>query len=96
MWLIILNHVRLLGLISCYSLYNIVENIVYQKNLYANQKGKHWSPFTEQELFRFAGITFVMGCHKLPSWTHYWKNDRDLSVQVVSETMPRNRSASIL
>ena len=74
----------------------IRENIVYQTNLYAIQKGKKFSLFTEQELLGFVGINFVMGYHKLPSWTYYWKNDNDLSVPVISQTMPRNRFASIL
>ena len=66
-------------------------DIVFQTNLYANQKGKHFYPFTERKLFGFAGINFVMGYYKLPSWIHYWKNYSDLSIPIVSDTMPRNR-----
>eukprot|EP00794_Sanderia_malayensis_P012537 gene12537-13823_t len=73
----------------------IRKNIVYQTNLYSNQKGKRFSPLNEKDLFGFIGINFIMGYHKLPSWTNYWKLDRDLSVPV-AETLPRNRFASIL
>ena len=72
------------------------QNIVYQTNLYSNQKRKNFTPLTERELLGFVGINFVMGYHKLPSWTDYWKLDRDLAVPLVAETMPRNRFAKVL
>ena len=76
---------------------DIIENIVYQSNLYVTQKMKtNMKPITDQEFYSFAGINIIMGYHELPSWTDYWKHDPDLSVPFIANALPRNRFAQIL
>ena len=75
----------------------IRENIVFQTNLYIQQKQKSKSilPLKERELYGFIGINLLMGYHKLPSWPDYWKCDPDLSVPFVSSVMSRLRFGQI-
>lgn len=75
---------------------SIIDQILFQSNLYINQKNRSIPPITRNELYAFLGINMVMSYHKLPSWTDYWKGDDDLSVPFVSSTMTRNRFAQIL
>lgn len=74
----------------------MVDNILYQTTLYANQRERNFPPFKREEFYGFLGINMLMGYHELPSLSHYWKVDQDLSVPIVSSTMPRNRFAQIL
>ena len=69
----------------------IRENIVFQTNLYIQQKqkGKSILPTKKRELYGFIGINLLMGYHKLPSWLDYWKCDPDLSVPFASSVMSR-------
>lgn len=75
---------------------NILDTILYQSNLYITQKGVRVAPIQRSEFYGFIGINVLMGYHKLPSWTHYWSNEPDLSVPFVSSVLPRNRFAAIL
>ena len=74
----------------------MLERIVFQTNLYVQQKQRRVSPVTKPEMLGFLGINLIMGYHKLPSWYHYWSTDQDLSVPLVASTMPRNRFQQIL
>ena len=62
----------------------IIDNILYQSNLYINQKNLSISHITRNEFYVFLGINLVMSYHQLPSWTDYWKSDEDLSVPFTS------------
>lgn len=73
----------------------IIENLVFQSNLYATQKHKCLS-FTKHELLVFLGINFLMGYHKLPSWKHYWATSEDLGLPIVRSAMSRDRFDTIL
>ena len=75
---------------------SIIDQILFQSNLYINQKNLSVPPITRNELYAFLGVNMVMSYHKLPSWTDYWKSDDDLSVPFVSVTMTRNRFGQIL
>ena len=74
----------------------MLDDIIYQSHLYANQKQVKMQAISRQEMYGFLGINIVMGYHKLPSWTDYWKGDQDLSVPFVSSVLPRNRFSQIL
>ena len=74
----------------------IVDNIVFQTNLYITQKQRNVSPITREEYYGFVGIKMLMSYHKLPSWTHYWNTDPDFNVPFVSAVMTRNRFGQIL
>lgn len=75
---------------------SIRESIIFQTNLYATQNSKRWKPLDDSDLLGFLGINILMGYHKLPAYTHFWSDDRDLGVKIVQETMARDRFASIL
>ena len=53
-------------------------------------------PIDQREFIGFLGINTLIGYHGLPSWTHFWSNEPDLSVPFSSAVMPRNRFAEIL
>ena len=76
----------------------IRENIVFQTNLYIQQKqkGKSILPGKERDLYGFIGINLLMGYHKLPSWLDYWKCNPHLSVPFVSSVISRLRFGQIL
>ncbi|XP_049787121.1 piggyBac transposable element-derived protein 3-like [Schistocerca cancellata] len=73
----------------------IVEDIIFQSNLYATQKGKILN-LKEHELFAFLGINLFMGYHKLPSWKRYWSACDDLGISIVRRCMSRDRFDFIL
>lgn len=73
----------------------IVDNIVYQSNLYATQNNKNLK-LTENELYAFLGINFCMGYNKLPSYKLYWNTSEDLNVRSISKAMSRDRFQEIL
>ena len=68
----------------------ILDNLIFQSNLYAIQKGKVLN-LKEDELLTFFGINFLMGYHKLPSWKNYWSSSEDLGIPLVKNTMSRDR-----
>lgn len=45
----------------------MLDDIIYQSNLYVNQKHVKMQPFSRQEIHGFLGLKNVMGYHKLPS-----------------------------
>lgn len=73
----------------------IVDNIIYQSNLFATQNNKNLK-LTEKELYAFLGINFCMGYHKLPSYKLYWNTSEDLNVRSISKAMSRDRFREIL
>lgn len=73
----------------------ILDNIVYESNLYAVQRNKILN-VQKAELLAFIGINQFMGYHVLPSWRHYWSCSSDLGVSVVRDTMNRLRFDTIL
>ena len=74
----------------------VIENLVYQSNLYLVQKQKRMQPITEQELYGFFGLDFMFSYHRLPQLRNYWSCDSDLNVPVVSQIMTRDRYKQIL
>ena len=50
----------------------IIDNILYQSNLYITQKSYWAKPIDRREFIGFLVIDTLMGYHhKLPSWTHF-------------------------
>ena len=75
----------------------IIDNILYQSNLYITRKSYWAKPIDRREFIGFLGINTLMEYHhKLPSWTYFWSNDPDHSVPLAPTAMPRNRFAEIL
>ena len=75
---------------------DVVDNIIFQTNLYANQRERNFPPLSCEEFYGFLAINLIMGYHELPSLSDYWKADQDLAVPIVSSTLPRNRFTQIL
>lgn len=73
-----------------------VDNLLDQTRAYAAQE-KNCPEFSidRYELLRFLGILIVSGYHTLPEETHYWSNQLDLGVPVVSEAMSSKRFSDI-
>ncbi|GBN25398.1 hypothetical protein AVEN_123050-1 [Araneus ventricosus] len=74
----------------------LMENIVFQSNLYATQSGKSYSPLTLQELFLFLAINLTMGVKRLPSYRDYRSTNEILHDNFVSNLMPVKRFTWIL
>lgn len=75
---------------------HLIDNVVFQTNLYAVQNEKRFEPLQSSELYAFLGLTVLFGCHKLPALRDYWSTDPDLAVPIVPETMTRDRYFGIL
>lgn len=50
---------------------------------------------TEDKILTFIGLNFLMGYHILPKLENYWSSASDLKVEMVPETMSRNRFLDI-
>lgn len=74
---------------------DFLDHLVFQTNLYGTQRNKTLN-VKRREMLNFIGINFFMGYHKLLSWKNYWSNASDLGVQLISNTMSRNRFDIIL
>lgn len=89
---------------------NIINTIVEQTNIYANQqlvKGiceesigpssrlNKWLPTDKYEMYRFLGILIWTGLHKKPQLSDYWRNS-DLYWSKAAKVMSRNRFEILL
>lgn len=88
---------------------DIIQNIVHETNRYATEnvirgrKGvkeyrnsKNWTETTITEIKAFIGCLIIMGIHKLPSLSCYWKSDPYLSVSAIQEVMTSKRFKKLL
>lgn len=79
---------------------DIINNLVFQTNLYANQKyqlsGNKYIPTTEEEINVFLGINLLMGIKTMPSYKDYWSSNPDLHDAYISQLMPVNRFSWLL
>lgn len=73
----------------------LLDDVVYQTNLYGTQNDKPIN-IQREEMLVFFGIHFLMGYHELPAWKNYWNNAPDLGVKFVSDAMPRLTFQKIL
>ena len=64
---------------------DIRESILFQSNLYMNQKQRSVPPMSLEGLYGFLGVNIVMGYHRPPSWTYYWKSDQDVTVHLFQQ-----------
>lgn len=69
----------------------VLENIVFQTNLYATQNGKPFVPTTFTEIKMFLAINVLMGLKKLPSYRDYWATQMELRDSYISSLMSRTR-----
>lgn len=74
----------------------LLEHLVYQTNLYAQQQEKPFVPVTKDEMNTFLGINLHMGIVKLPAYRDYWSSCPDLHDTFVSKFMSVNRFGWLL
>ena len=73
----------------------LLELIIEQSNLYANQNGRNITD-TNEELKTFLGKNFVMAINKLPTIAEYCRVDNLISNDGIQNTMIQNRFCEIL
>jgi hypothetical protein len=70
------------------------DKMAYFTNLYATQQNStRFKPTTSSEIRDFIAIHIVMGALKMPRVRMYW--EKDTYINLVAETMPRNRFFSL-
>ena len=75
---------------------DILEAIVVQINLYANpDKNEDNFCVGKEELLNFLGVLSLCGYHSLPGEQHYWSNQPDMEVSIVSKALSRKHFLSI-
>jgi hypothetical protein len=71
---------------------NIINLIMKETLLYAHRDKTHMDfNLTEEELLKFLGIILFSGYHSVPNEKHYWSNSPDLGVDLIRQTMSRDR-----
>ena len=79
---------------------SILENIVEQSNLYAQQtmgtaKYNTWQRITLEELKAYLGFNVLMGLVRLPEIEDYWKQDPFFHYAPIADRIPRDRFRDI-
>lgn len=74
----------------------IIEHIVFQTNLYAQQSGKYYIPTNASEIRVFIGINFLMGIKPQSSYRDYWSSRPELNDSYISQLIPVKRFDWIL
>lgn len=74
----------------------IIDHIVFQTNLYAEQSGKFYIPTSPEEILVFIGINFLMGIKPQPSYRDYWSSRPELHDEFISKLLPIKRFSWIL
>lgn len=72
----------------------IVEKIVSESNIYAQQKNNQLQ-LTSEELMAYFGVLIVMGFHRLPGMKMYWSSDKNFHVPRIANTMTVKRFLKI-
>ena len=74
----------------------LTDMIVEQTNLYATRERNDASFSTSRsEMLQFLGVLLLSRYHRLPHEDHYWSNDEDMGVDIVSSAPSRNAFRSI-
>ncbi|XP_051158547.1 piggyBac transposable element-derived protein 2-like [Leptopilina boulardi] len=71
--------------------HSLVETIIKETNLYAQQKNAQQEPVTKKEFLTYLGINALMGIKKLPSYRDYWSSNPQLHDAYISPLMSVNR-----
>ncbi|KAM4588720.1 piggyBac transposable element-derived protein 3-like [Odontesthes bonariensis] len=75
---------------------DMIDDIVYNTNLYAVQKGKDKLALTSEEFKTFLGINMVMSYVRYPRSRMYWSSETGLRLELIVNAMPVNRFEQIL
>lgn len=68
---------------------DIINNIVYQSNLYSVQKSGTSIDTSYAEICKYLGINILSGIIRMPSYRMYWANET--RIPVIADSMSRNR-----
>ena len=75
---------------------SLCELIALETNRYAMQKGRSkWNNTTTAEIWKFLGISILMGIHRLPRINNYWSRDKFLGLPVLRDYMSCSRFWSL-
>ncbi|XP_035229209.1 piggyBac transposable element-derived protein 4-like [Stegodyphus dumicola] len=74
----------------------LMENVVFQTNLYATQKDKPFNSLNLNELLKFLGINLLMGIKRIPSYRDYWSSTPEMHDAYISDQMSVKRFTWIL
>lgn len=74
----------------------MIDDIVFNTNLYAVQKGNEKLELTSDEFKTFLGMNMVMSYIKYPRARMYWSSEQGLRLDLVADAMPVNRFEKIL
>lgn len=76
---------------------SLIEVIVNQSNLYAEQKNAPTSfrKISTQDIRSYIFVNMMFGIHKIPSYRQYWSKDPLLHVSCIADVMSRNRYEEI-
>lgn len=77
-------------------LFDMTDAIVFQTNLYSNQKGDHFSSTNCDEIKKFIAINMLMGIKQMPSYRDCWSSYPQLRDEYISNIMSLNRFSSLL
>jgi len=70
----------------------LIDLIVEQTNLYAEQRGvTGWVDTTAMEIKAFLGFVMATSVHRVPRLNNIWSSDWILSVPALAKIFPRNR-----
>lgn len=75
---------------------DLLNDIVFSTNLYAQQSFSKQKPTNLRELKTFLGINLLMGIKRLPSYRDYWNTGPDMNDAYVSSLMPVKRFSWLL
>lgn len=70
---------------------SLIDTILFQTNLYAQQSQKPYTPATKQELKTFLGVNILMGLKRQSSYRDYWSSSPDLNDPYICKQMTVNR-----
>lgn len=70
---------------------DIIENLVFQTNLYCQQGVTKYYPTNLTEMKTFLGINLLMGIKSLPSYRDHWSSAPDLHDSYISKLMTVKR-----
>uniref|UniRef100_A0A3Q0RRX2 PiggyBac transposable element-derived protein domain-containing protein n=1 Tax=Amphilophus citrinellus TaxID=61819 RepID=A0A3Q0RRX2_AMPCI len=75
---------------------DMIDDIVYNTNLYAVLKGKEKLALTSEEFKTFLGMNMVMSYVRYPRSRMYWSSETGLRLDLIADAMPVNRFEQIL
>ncbi|XP_039968717.1 piggyBac transposable element-derived protein 2-like [Bactrocera neohumeralis] len=73
----------------------LVQHVVKESVRYAHQNNFHGFSLSSEYFRKFLGILIFTSYHSLPSEKMYWCTDDDVDIQIVRNSMPKNRYLEI-